>query len=327
MNRLLYDMHVHLLGNGASGSGCWINLRGRFRLQARWMLHHVGLPQTALSGDLDTLYVEQLRRLLEESSLDRIVLLGMDRVYDEFGGLYGKGSLFYVPNEYLLQVTHAHPEFCAGVSIHPARVDAFDELERCLAGGAALLKLLPNGQNVDCNNRRYQRFWERMAEARLPLLAHTAGELTLPVFRPEYSTPEILRLPLECGVTVIAAHAATQSGLIDPNYLPVLLKMMERYPNLYADCSAFNLPIRSRYYQLCSEEPLRSRLLHGSDFPVPVFGIWSYLRGQMSYDQYRRIRRITNVIERDFQLKRAVGLPDDVFSRVGGLLRVTISGG
>ena len=50
------------------------------------------------------------------------------------------------------------------------------------------------------------RFWERMAESKLPLLAHTGGEHTLPVVRPEFADPRILTLPLECRVTVIAAH-------------------------------------------------------------------------------------------------------------------------
>ena len=51
-----------------------------------------------------------------------------------------------------------------------------------------------------------------MAEARLPLLAHTGGEHTVPVVNAALADPKLLRLPLECGVTVIAAHCATKSG-------------------------------------------------------------------------------------------------------------------
>ena len=42
------------------------------------------------------------------------------------------------------------------------------------------MKCLPNCQNIDPSDARYRRFWERMAEARLPLLAHTGGEHTVP---------------------------------------------------------------------------------------------------------------------------------------------------
>ena len=114
-----------------------------------------------------------------------------------------------------------HREFLPAVSIHPARPDALDELERCLAKGAVMMKCLPNCHNINCNDRRFTRFWERMAEAKLPLLAHTGDEHTLPVVRPEFADPRILTLPLECGVTVIAAHCATKSGLFTPEYFQV----------------------------------------------------------------------------------------------------------
>ena len=61
---------------------------------------------------------------------------------------------------------------------------------RCVGGTAvcrcalATMERLPNCHNIDCNDRRYQKFWERMAEAGLPLLAHTGGEHTVPSAAP-----------------------------------------------------------------------------------------------------------------------------------------------
>jgi predicted TIM-barrel fold metal-dependent hydrolase len=185
-----------------------------------------------------------------------------------------------------------------------------------------MLKCLPNCHNIDCNDRRYAPFWERMAEARLPLLAHTGGEHTVPVVRREFSDPRLLELPLRCGVTVIAAHCATKSGLFDPDYFPVFVEMTRRFPNLYGDSSAFNVPIRGRHVPECVREPLASRILHGSDFPVPVFGHWSRLRGFISRADFRRCQSIGNVLERDYQLKRAMGFPAESFTRVGQLLRL-----
>mgnify|MGYP001068843481 CR=1 FL=1 len=98
----------------------------------------------------------------------------------------------------------------AAVSIHPARRDALDELDRCLERGARALKLLPNCLDVNCSLPRYDSFWEKMAAAGLPLLAHTGGEMTVPVANPRYQDPEFLRRPLEIGVKVIAAHAASR---------------------------------------------------------------------------------------------------------------------
>ena len=143
----------------------------------------------ALSGDFDQLYIQRLLKLARESSLGAIVILAHELVYEADGRVMeGKGS-FYVPNDYVLKLAREHPEFLPAVSIHPARPDALDELDRCLEAGAVMMKCLPNCQNIDCNDRRYLKFWERMAEARLPLLAHTGGEHTVPVIRKEFSDP------------------------------------------------------------------------------------------------------------------------------------------
>jgi predicted TIM-barrel fold metal-dependent hydrolase len=232
----------------------------------------------------------------------------------------GRGS-FYVPNDYVLRLADEHREFLPAVSIHPARPDALEELQRCTAAGAVMMKCLPNCHNIDCCNRRYVRFWEQMAEAGLPLLAHTGGEHTVPVVRRDFSDPRILKLPLECGVTVIAAHCGTKSGPFDPDYFHVFSEMTRQYPNLYGDTSAFNVPIRGRHIPECLKEPVASRILHGSDFPVPVLGHWAWTKAFVSWNDFRRCERIPNVLERDYQLKRAMGFPLEAFTRIHQLLR------
>jgi predicted TIM-barrel fold metal-dependent hydrolase len=186
-----------------------------------------------------------------------------------------------------------------------------------------MMKCLPNCHNIDCNDRRYQKFWERMAEAGLPLLAHTGGEHTVPVVRRELSDPRTLELPLQCGVKVIAAHCGTKSGLFDPEYFGVFAEMIRRHPNLYGDTSAFNVPIRGRHVRECLCEPLVERILHGSDYPVPVHGHFAWVKGYVDWQTFRRWERQPNILERDYQLKLAMGFPQDTFSRVWRLLRST----
>jgi hypothetical protein len=314
-------MHVHIVGNGTGGTGCWLRVKGWHRPLAAVMLRHIGLPADAMTGDLDRLFAERLLQLVRESSLGAAVILAHDHVYDERGQrMEGVGS-FYVPNDYVLKLSRQHTEFLPAVSIHPARSDAFEELDRCLSGGAVMMKCLPNCHNIDCNDRRYVRFWERMAEAGLPLLAHTGGEHTVPVVRRELSDPRTLELPLKCGVKVIAAHCGTKSGLFDPEYFHVFVELTRRYPNLYGDTSAFNVPIRGRHVRECLEPGLVDRMLHGSDYPVPVHGHFAWLRGTVSWETFRRWERCPNILERDYQLKRAMGFPPASFARVWELLR------
>jgi hypothetical protein len=316
------DAHVHIVGNGSGKSGCWLRVSSWRRPMAALMLRHVGLPSDALHGDLEGLYVKRLLELVRGSSLGAVVILAQEQVHDDQGKAIPDAGSFYVPNEYVLELARRHPEFLPAVSIHPARPDALEELERCLAGGAALMKCLPNCQNINCGDRRFTRFWERMAETQLPLLAHTGGEHTLPVVRPEFSNPHTLTLPLECGVKVIAAHCGTKSGLTDPEYFDLFVEMTRRFPNLYGDNSAFTVPIRGRHVRACTREPLVQRIIHGSDFPVPVYGHFPWLRGFIDWKTFRRWERHPNVLERDFQLKKAMGFPAETFTRICSLLRL-----
>lgn len=315
------DMHVHIVGNGTGGTGCWINVKGWHRPLAAMMLRHIGLPSSAMAGDLDGLYVARLLELVRGSSLGAVVILAQDDVHDENGKVMPGVGSFYVPNDYVLRLAKKHPEFLPAISIHPARPDAIDELNRCLDAGAVMMKCLPNCQHFNCSDKRFTKFWERMAEAKIPLLAHTGGEHTLPVVRPDYADPRLLTLPLECGVTVIAAHSGTKSGLTDPEYFHIFAEMTTRFQNLYGDSSAFNVPLRGRHVDKCLKEPLASRILHGSDFPVPVNGLWAWMRGFVSWKDYRAAQNNPNIIERDYQLKLAMGFAPESFTTISKLLR------
>ncbi len=87
------DMHVHIVGNGTGGTGCRMRLTGWHRPLASFMLRHIGLPSSALSGDLDQLYVNRLLELVRTSSLGQIVILAHEEVRDENGRVIeGVGS-------------------------------------------------------------------------------------------------------------------------------------------------------------------------------------------------------------------------------------------
>ena len=316
------DMHVHLVGNGLKGSGCWLKMGFGHRFLAGFMLRQLGLKTHYQHPDFDHDYVELLIRWLRESAITHAVLLAHEEVYHPDGRKRNYGSL-HVPNDYLLTVCAAHPEFLPAVSIHPARPDALEALEHALEAGAVMMKCLPNCHDIDTRLPQYRKFWERMASAGLPLLAHTGGEHTLPVCAPHLADPATLTGALECGVKVIAAHCATRSGLRDPDYLPVLAAMMEQWPQLYGDISALNLPVRSGGLKYLLQRPhLHERLVHGSDFPVPVQSRWARMRGLISPAEDARCRGYSNLIARDHRLKEACGFPPETFTRIWDVLRV-----
>ncbi len=319
------DCHVHVVGNGTGGTGCWYRPRGITRYGAPMMLRSVGLPKSALTGDLDGLYAQQLREFVRASSVDAAVILAQDEPYRENGDVISDTGSFFVPNDYVLGLARAHSEFLPAVSIHPARRDALDELERCLDAGAVMLKCLPNCQNIDWNNPRYTRFLERMAESGLILLAHTGSERTLPVIDARLADPRVLTRALEIGVTCIAAHCGTGMMLLDPDYFDVFAEMTRRFSRLYGDNSALaccNFRARPSALRRLTREPeLAARILHGSDVPVPVTGVLMWAFGLMPWRTYRAANAIANPIERDAQLKRDLGFGEETFTRLAGLLR------
>ena len=328
MNPLLLkpvDAHVHIVGTGTGGTGCWLDSSSFLRrLQARFLLAAIGMAPSALAGDFDRLYINHLLTKLRESSLDSAVILAQEQVYDAQGKWVKGAGLFHVPNEYVLQLGRKHSELLPAVSIHPGRPDAMEELDRCLAGGARMMKILPNVQNINCADRRFTAFWERMAAAKLPLLAHTGGEKTLPVINPDFANPRRLELALQVGVTVVAAHCATKSALWDANWFSDFVELTHRYPNLYGDNSAFcvlNNRIRGMIVPETLAEPLASRIVHGSDWPVPVSGLWPRLKGYVDGPTYKKWKSHPNPLERDYQIKRAMGYKPESFTRIWQLLR------
>jgi len=317
----LIDLHVHMVGNGGGGSGGWLRLNGWHRWLAGFMLGQLGVPASALEGNLETIYSEHLAELVRDSSLDAVVLLAHERVHDPDGTSRDDLGSMFVPNDVVLGLAEKFPEFLAGVSIHPARRDALDELERCLERGAVLMKCLPNCQNIDPSDRRYGAFWKRMAAAGLPLLAHTGGEHTVPIVNAALADPKLLRFPLECGVTVIAAHCGTKSGAFDLDYFDDWVEMLREFPNLYGDISALVSLNRCAHLRDCLGEEIAPRILHGSDFPVPVLGHRMWLQRWIDRETLRRCQSVHNPLERDWQFKRALGFGDEISQRLNGLLR------
>lgn len=318
----MIDAHVHLIGTGTGGSGCWIRLRGAQKALAPVLLASFGLRLADLSRpDFDDLLVERLLAMIRGAGLRHVLLLAQEDVYTADGSRVPDRAAFYVPNERVLELARRHPEFVPAVSIHPARADALDEIERCLAGGAAVMKCLPNCQDIDPRLPRYRRFWERMAEAGLPLLAHTGGEKALPVVRPELADPRVLSVPLEHGVTVIAAHCGTTAGWGTRHWFPEFCAMLPKYPRLFGDTSALALAGKERFVRGLLSPGVVERLVHGSDLPIPIQTAPMLLGRHIGVRAWWRLRGIRNPLARDIALKRELGFPDDTFTRIETLWR------
>ncbi len=315
------DGHVHFVGDGSNGSGCWLRKSTLLdRIIEPIVKAQAGISKSSRRLGIDQAYEERLIGLIDDSSLDSVLLLAMDYPYNEDGNCLKEKAKFYVPNDRVLVLAKKFAQIIPACSIHPARKDAIEELERCAEQGAKVLKLLPNCHNVDCSDNRYRALWERLAKLNMPFLTHTGGEFSVPVLNAKFADPRILRLPLECGVKVIAAHGAGKSGLCDPDYTADLLKMMDEFANLFTDNSALASPNRWRTIPALLDPKIQSRVIHGSDFPIPSGGLGPWVGKLLSGADYSKSRKIKNPLERDVFIKKAVGFQEITFSRLAEMI-------
>ena len=315
------DGHVHFVGDGSNESGCWLRSSTLLdRIVEPIVKAQAGISKSSRQLGVDQAYEERLIGLIDDSLLDAVLLLAMDYPYDEDGNCLKKKAKFYVPNDHVLGLAKKKAQIIPACSIHPARKNAIQELERCVEQGAKVLKLLPNCHNVDCSDTRYRFFWERLAKLNMPFLAHTGGEFSVPVLNAKFADPRILRLPLECGVKVIAAHGAGKSGLWDPDYTADLLRMMDEFANLFTDNSALASPNRWRTIPALLDPKIQSRVIHGSDFPIPSGGLGPWMGKLLSGANYSKSRKIKNPLDRDVFIKKAIGFKENTFTVLGEIL-------
>jgi mannonate dehydratase len=236
----------------------------------------------------DQQYAERLGSLLKaQSPHGRALLFAFDHAHDEAGKPLLEASEFYTPNEYVLSLAQAAPDvFVPCASVHPYRADAVDALEKAVAGGAVAVKWLPNAMNIDPSNAKCDAFYDAMVRLQVPLITHAGEEKAVHAEEAQrLGNPLHVRRPLGRGVTVVMAHCASlgtnpdldASGGSGPwvdNFDLFMRLMAEPQWNgkLFGELSAMTQVNRvGRPLRALFEHPeLHSRLLNGSDYPLPA---------------------------------------------------------
>lgn len=306
--RRFTDCHVHLAGLPEGENGCYVSPRLLRSPLFRLITWQHGLPLSD-PPRANRKYLDDLLRDLNESRyVNRLVLLAMDGVYGADGKLDKDRTDFLVSNDYVLDVAGRYPEqFWPGVSINPQRADAIEEAERCARAGAKLVKVLPNAQQFDPADTRYVPFYRALVRLRLPLLSHVGYEFSLIGQDQSSGDPNKLRVPLEEGVTVIAAHGCSYGLAFYEKFYRTFLELAQRYPNFFADISALTLPNRmAMLLRLRRHQELSERLLFGTDYPLPVFS-WACW-GRMGLGRLWEIARTTNPFDRQYLICQRLGL-------------------
>ncbi len=322
---MIYDIHAHVAGLSSGRNGNYLCPRNRMSLPLRIIvkrMHNLLPRETAVSADDEI--NRMVRNWITESKVDYVVLLALDGVYGRDGRQDLEHTKVIASNDFVAELADSHAKLLFGASIHPFRKDALEELDRVVQRGACLIKWLPSVQNIAPDDPLCFPFYERMAHYGIPLLSHTGIEHTLAEFDDSLNDPERLREALERGVTVIAAHCGTCMFLYERSYFNQWMRLAKEHEKFFGDLSAFALPLHGGpLRRILNDSELLSKVLYGSDFPLPAMPMWSVRR--LGWRSAMRIRLMTNPFDKTLLMMQELGIPGEVFSRAEKLLRLPLT--
>lgn len=329
------DAHVHIVGLGAGGTGCYVNPRMTSYLSpVSYLKFSIYRTASGVDDDErgDAQYIERLLTLARSAPHGRALIFAFDQAHDEHGKPDPERTEFHVPNEYVLELARRHPDvFVPCASIHPYRPDAVEALEAAVEGGAVAVKWLPNAMWLDPSSPRCDPFYRKLAELQVPLISHAGEEKAVHAEEAQrFGNPLHLRRPLDHGVKVVIAHCASlgenpdldagakkgEEPWVDNFDLFLRLMGEKRYQGLlFGELSA--LPQVNRVgrplSELLAREELHGRLINGSDYPLPAINVLMQTRaleskGFITAQERAALNEIDqhNPLLFDFVLKRTV---------------------
>jgi predicted TIM-barrel fold metal-dependent hydrolase len=317
------DCHCHTAGIGA-GSGCFISRKFRKSFKYPIYLKAFGVTEKELRDSGDALIMDRISRKISQSEhVGAAVILALDGVVDSQGRLDTARSQLYVPNDFVARETRRHPNLLFGASINPLRKDALAELTLAKVQGAVLVKWLPSIMEFDPADSALIPFYRALKELDLPLLTHTGTENSFLHAKDEFCDPMRLELPLKLGVTVIAAHVGTPGETGGEKNMERALRLLGRYPNFYADISSLTQVNKlASLARILPRPEAKGKLIFGTDFPLTETLLVSpYFQAcKLSFKRLRAIAKLENSWDRDVELKKALGVPEEVFTLSAELL-------
>eukprot|EP00515_Schizochytrium_aggregatum_P006825 CAMPEP_0202077476 /NCGR_PEP_ID=MMETSP0964-20121228/5402_1 /ASSEMBLY_ACC=CAM_ASM_000500 /TAXON_ID=4773 /ORGANISM="Schizochytrium aggregatum, Strain ATCC28209" /LENGTH=753 /DNA_ID=CAMNT_0048644755 /DNA_START=54 /DNA_END=2315 /DNA_ORIENTATION=+ len=352
----LHDYHVHIVGSGQNGSGCYLTPKmtdpfrspfGYVKLRAFMSASGITLENAdatferrlmALGANVGHVLCELTGSRTGSmcqgpSSCNKMVMLAFERVYTEQGEPDMDRTTLHIPNDHAFAFAGRHPKHCIPTcSVHPYRHDCEAELERAAARGVRIIKWLPNSMLIDPLSPLCDRFYAKVRELDMIILSHTGEEhsVSSAALNNEFGNPLRLRRALDAGCRIIAAHLATEGTACDLDVLTkgclcapradnfdLLMRMLreERYKNLlFADFSAVVCLKRCKYLgTILDATDIHSRLVYGSDYPVPCLNFSIVLRqlqlyGFLDRKHFSLLRKVYrhNPLLFDLALKRLV---------------------
>ena len=311
MDKVL-DIHFHLPMINPSLKDL-SNLNFLQKVGIRVFAKNLGIKYSNDTKKVNQKCKDKVTKLVNESKVDHVVLLGLDARYDNQGKLIQRKSIIYACNKDVYELAKSNDKILAGPSINPKRKDAKKQLEIAYDNKAALIKQLPGLQ--DFLPKKYKQFYRLAAKLKLPILLHVGQEHSTPGTKLNKQALKIDNLipALDAGCTVIAPHGGGYSLFNDKKEFEKINYLLKKYPNLYLDNSALSTPHRrGRFFTLLQNKLALSRTLFGTDYPVYCMP-FSFI-DKIGLSNSIKLSKIKNQIDIDIELKKLIGYPNKSFS-------------
>lgn len=320
MNKPKIDIHMHLAGVGCNCSGCQIFPSFAHRYTYHLLRFVQGITKEQMENSIDSDWSKKISNLISDSELDYGVVLGFDAAFHKNGKIDEKHSQMSIPLNWVFDVCHKYDNLLPGPSIHPYAADALDRLGESIERGAVLIKWLPSAQLINPSEKSLVLFYQKLADAKLPLLVHCSGERTFNSWNEDYNHVSHLVAPLEQGVKVICAHSAARVlGFNQEDMFTDLKKLLKHYSNLWVDNSGMCNPSRFHHLPgLAEDKEIADRTLYGSDWPVPSNAFY-YLKN-LGLKKVWQLEKMKNWVARDVEIKRQLGYSDETLVRSSNVL-------
>jgi predicted TIM-barrel fold metal-dependent hydrolase len=331
----LADHHTHMLAIGTSVKDAFVNPKMQSGLNLDRLKFRIYVSATGVKNlaNADEEYIARLVRLARAAApRGKFRILALDKHYNADGSVNLGKTTMYVPNHYVVALAAKYPDtFTPVISIHPYRTDGLQELEKWAKAGIKYVKWLPNAMGMDPTNPVIEPFYRKMGEQRMILLSHAGEEQAVQAEEDQkLGNPLLLRKPLDLGVRVVIAHAASLGECADldkreptkANCFDLFLRLMDepKYPGLlFGEISAmlqFNR-MPEPLLTILKRQDLHPRLVNGSDYPLPAINslIWTRSMARAGFitaEERESLNEIYNYnpLLFDFVLKRILRHPE-----------------
>lgn len=298
------DIHMHLLNSEVQFN------RFYDKIAIKFFGKKMGVEPKELIANPYKAYTNALVNNVRDSKyLSKTVLFGVDARVDNTGKEIHKDITVCASNDDLLKLYEQNSDVIIPFfSINPMRPDALDLIDKYSELGFKGAKFLQNYWGVDTRDKKYRAYFEKLKEKKLPLIVHIGSESSIHSIK-ECEKIEMLDYPLEIGVNVIAAHMALSYEPLkifkalsknpknfNEEYF-ILLDMLNKYDNLYADISATLTPVRAKVLRHLSRQyDIHEKLLFGTDYPVPFSTVFNSY--DLSYKKRLEHSKIRNPFDR-----------------------------